>query len=117
MAAVVITIWKLRSKTLAPASQDTHVESGFWKVLQRKYYVDEIYETMFVRPGWWISENILHKGIDRGLIDGVTVNGFGWHIPMAIGKLGSALQNGRVSVYAWVLLLGAVAVLGAIIKG
>jgi NADH-quinone oxidoreductase subunit L len=114
--SVGLAIMKLRKAELVPASQDTRVESGFWKVLQRKYYVDELYDRIFLRPGYWISEAILFKGVDRGLLDGVAVNGFGWRIPVAIGKLGSALQNGRVSVYAWVLLLGAVAVLGAIIK-
>jgi NADH-quinone oxidoreductase subunit L len=114
--AVGITIWVLRQRTLVPAKEDTHEERGFWKVLQQKYYVDEIYEKIFIRPGYWISDALFYKGVDRGLIDGVMVNGFGWRIPTAIGKLGSALQNGRVSVYAWVLLLGAVAVLGAIIR-
>jgi NADH-quinone oxidoreductase subunit L len=116
IAAVGLAIWKLRRIQLVPASQDTRVEHGFWKVLQRKYYVDELYDRIFVRPGYWISDALLYKGVDRGLVDGVAVNGFGWRIPYAIGRLGSALQNGRVSVYAWVLLLGAVAVLGAIIR-
>jgi NADH-quinone oxidoreductase subunit L len=116
IGVVSLAIWKFRQITLVPVKEDTRVESGFWKVLQQKYYVDEIYDRIFVKPGYWISDVLFFKGIDRGLVDGVWVNGFGWRIPVAIGRLGSALQNGRVSVYAWVLLLGAVAVLGAIIR-
>ncbi|HYV96558.1 MAG TPA: proton-conducting transporter membrane subunit, partial [Gemmatimonadaceae bacterium] len=116
IGAVSGAIWYFRRATLTPAREDTHVERGFWKVLQQKYYVDEIYDRIFVRPGYWISNALLFKGIDRGLVDGLTVNGFGWRIPYAIGRIGSALQNGRVSVYAWVLLLGTVAVLGAILR-
>ena len=81
-----------------------------------KYYVDEIYYTVIVRPAYAFSNAFFFKGVDRGLVDGLTVNGFGWKVPWTLGRIGAALQNGRVSVYAWILLLGAMAVLGAIIR-
>ena len=39
-----------------------------------KYYVDEIYAALIVRPLLWISTNVLWHVVDEGLIDG-TVNG------------------------------------------
>jgi NADH-quinone oxidoreductase subunit L len=108
-------LWRFRKVPLVAVRDDTHVETGFWKVLQQKYYVDEIYNAVVVRPAWAIANSVLYKGIDRGLIDSVTVNGVGWHLPWFIGKVGSALQNGRLSVYAWMLVLGAILVLAAVI--
>lgn len=99
-----------------PVEDDVRVERGFLKVLQAKYYVDEIYDALIVRPAYAISNVLFFKGVDRALIDTVAVNGIGWKLPWGLGRLGAALQNGRVSVYAWVLLLGAVAVLGAIVR-
>jgi NADH-quinone oxidoreductase subunit L len=116
VVTVVVAILQFGKIKLVPASADTEVEHGFWRVLQNKYYIDDIYNAVIVRPVYAISNLVMFKGIDRGVIDGLTVNGIGWKVPWAIGRLGSALQNGRVSVYAWILLLGAVAVLGAIVR-
>ena len=114
--SVSIAIWRLRAVALVPAKEDTRVEHGFWKVLQQKYYVDEIYDAIIVRPAYAISNVLFFKGVDRGLVDGLTVNGIGWRVPWMMGRLGSALQSGRVSVYAWILLLGAAAVLGVVAR-
>jgi len=116
IGVVALAVWQFGKVKLVPVAEDTSVEKGFWKILQEKYYVDEIYDRIIVRPVYAISNVLLFKGVDRGLIDGLSVNGIGWRLPWAIGKLGSALQNGRVSTYAWVILLGAIAVLGAIIR-
>jgi NADH-quinone oxidoreductase subunit L len=116
VGAIVFAVVWYRRRALAPAREDTREPAGFAKVLFHKYYVDELYDRLFVRPGYWLANVIFYRGVDRGLIDGVTVNGFGWRIPWAIGKVGSALQNGRVSVYAWILFLGAVVVIGAVLR-
>ncbi len=43
-------------------------------LLLNKYYVDEIYAALIVRPLLWISTNVLWHVVDEGVIDGV-VNG------------------------------------------
>lgn len=40
------------------------------KVLKNKYYFDEIYAVIFVRPSHWISETLTYKWLDLKLIDG-----------------------------------------------
>ncbi|HUF39703.1 MAG TPA: NADH-quinone oxidoreductase subunit L [Anaerolineales bacterium] len=42
-----------------------------YKVLQNKYYFDELYDFLFVRPAKWISETFVYLWLDRGLIDGI----------------------------------------------
>jgi NADH-quinone oxidoreductase subunit L len=41
------------------------------RVLQNKYYFDEIYGFFLVRPAAWLSETFTYLWIDRGLIDGI----------------------------------------------
>jgi NADH-quinone oxidoreductase subunit L len=60
------------------------VLGGFHTVLQNKYYLDEIYDFLFVRPVQWLSEVFTYQWMDRGLIDGL-LHGFAW-VPSRIGS-------------------------------
>jgi len=75
--------------------------------------VDEAYDRAIVRPTYSTSRNLLWRGIDVGLIDGLMVNGSAWFARGA-GWVGSALQSGQVGTYAWVLVLGVLFVVGAV---
>ncbi len=57
-------------------------------VLKHKWYVDEIYDAVFVRPSHWIAETLVYRWIDRGIIDGF-LNLFG----RAVRAVGSSLRN------------------------
>ena len=57
-------------------------------VLKNKYYFDEIYDAVFVKPAYWFAENIVYKLIDKGLIDGV-LHSFG---PLTQG-LGAGIRT------------------------
>jgi NADH-quinone oxidoreductase subunit L len=65
-----------------------------------------------VRPVVTGSRGVLWRGVDAGLIDGVLVNGSGW-LARGFGWVGSQLQSGQLGTYAWVLVIGVLAVLGA----
>ena len=52
------------------------------------------------------------RGVDAGLIDGLLVNGTAT-LARFVGWIGSQLQSGQVGTYAWVLVVGVLAVLGA----
>jgi NADH-quinone oxidoreductase subunit L len=41
-----------------------------YTVLQNKYYVDEFYQAVFVRPAVWLSD-VFSNWLDRGVIDGI----------------------------------------------
>jgi NADH-quinone oxidoreductase subunit L len=112
--AGIATAWKVcRPEALVPADQAVPETGWLPRALTRKWYVDELYAAVIVRPLEALSRTVLWRGIDQGLIDGVMVNGLGWKVPSAMGRLGAALHTGRVGTYAWVLVLGAVAVLTA----
>jgi NADH-quinone oxidoreductase subunit L len=110
--AGIATAWtRLKPATLVPASESPP-EEGVERVLADKYYVDEIYDETIVRPTVGISRNLLWRGVDQGVIDGLGVNGSAY-LARLVGFIGSQFQSGRLGTYAWVLTLGVLAVLGA----
>jgi len=40
-------------------------------LLQNKYYFDEAYDFLFIKPAYWLAETFTYKWIDRGIIDGI----------------------------------------------
>ena len=74
-----------------------------YTLLLNKYYVDEIYSSVIVRPLKAISSVVLWHGVDEGVIDTGLVNGFG-RIVRGWGSLFRRLQSGSIRNYAtWVL--------------
>jgi NADH-quinone oxidoreductase subunit L len=57
-------------------------------LLKNKYYFDEAYNFLFVKPAYWFAENVVYKFLDKGVIDGI-LHAFG---PSTQG-FGSALRN------------------------
>jgi len=84
--------------------------SGLHHVLERKYYVDEIYDVAIVQPIRIMSTEGLWRGVDVRIVDGA-VNGVG----DLVGESGQILrrfQTGSVRAYAASLFLGVVLALG-----
>jgi NADH-quinone oxidoreductase subunit L len=84
--------------------------SGVHTVLANKYYVDEIYNAVFVQPIKRVSETGLWKVVDAGLIDGI-VNGVGLTVRGWSAVL-RRVQTGSVRAYAMSIFVGVVAILG-----
>jgi NADH-quinone oxidoreductase subunit L len=111
-AGIAVAVFTLKPEKLVPKSQSPE-EEGFARVLLNKYYVDEAYDKVVVNPTVQISRNVLWRGIDAGLIDGLLVNGSS-ALARAFGWVGSRMQTGSAGTYAWVLVVGVLAVLGAV---
>jgi NADH-quinone oxidoreductase subunit L len=94
---------------LVPA-REAAPETGLGRILWRKWYVDELYDAVFVRPLVWLSRTVLWRVIDTGVVDGVGVNGAAG-VSRALGWVGSKLQTGNLSFYVVVFVIGVVAVL------
>ncbi|HZS38626.1 MAG TPA: NADH-quinone oxidoreductase subunit L, partial [Polyangia bacterium] len=74
-----------------------------YKLVLHKYYIDEIYDALIVRPLRWLA--ILLDAFDRFFIDMVLVNGTGMLIG-GVGKLVKYIQNGDVQRYVIGILAG-----------
>jgi NADH-quinone oxidoreductase subunit L len=79
------------------------------EVMANKFYVDEIYEALVVRPIGALARG-LYAAVDRFIVDGWMVEGPGL-VVMTVGQLARAGQVGAVSVATAATLVGAVVVL------
>src|ERR1700681_4582360 len=78
--------------------------SGPYKLLSGKYFIDEIYLAVIVRPLVWISDKVLWHVVDEGVIDG-TVNG----VALVSRETGDRLRHantGNIRSYATWIVLG-----------
>jgi len=107
-----------------------------YKVLQNKYYFDEFYDAVFVKPAAWFSEKISYQWMDRQIIDGVLhgvsrisydigvffrdfidgplVNGFGDFVGESSKWVGNKIKNiqtGRIQQYMVIALAFVFAIL------
>jgi NADH-quinone oxidoreductase subunit L len=114
IAGIAIAFVRLKPAALVPKNVSP-AATGFEKVLENRYYVDEAYDRMIVEPVVTGSRLVLWKGVDVGLIDGLFVNGSAL-LARATGWMGSQLQSGQLGTYAWVLVLGVIALLGAFVR-
>ncbi|MBA2502680.1 MAG: NADH-quinone oxidoreductase subunit L [Pyrinomonadaceae bacterium] len=80
------------------------------RLLENKYYVDEVYDATIINPIKVGSREGLWKIFDAGVIDGM-VNGVG-RAASGAGSIARRLQPGFVRSYAAIILLGALVVVG-----
>jgi NADH-quinone oxidoreductase subunit L len=83
--------------------------SLIYKLLLNKYYVDEIYDVLFVNPTKKISGQILWKVVDVKMIDG-SVNGIA-RLVRGFGNVLRLLQTGYIRNYAFYIVLGCIFIL------
>jgi len=85
---------------------------GVYTTLLHKYYVDEIYAALIVKPLLWLSTNVLWQKVDAGAIDG-TVNG----IAEGLSGIGDGVrhtQSGNTRSYAVWVVIGALVIIAII---
>src|SRR5438876_3520555 len=91
----MVGAWRLlRPQDLVPA-RSAPEERGFARVLRNKWYVDEIYDALIVRPLVWFSRVVLWQEIDQRVVDGAAVNGAA-RGARALGWANRWLQTGQV---------------------
>jgi NADH-quinone oxidoreductase subunit L len=131
--------WLVYRKVAAGAADPLQRPLGrIYELLKNKYYIDEFYQIVLVRPSAWISETLTDRWIDRGLLDGIlngiaaiglwlgrflrnsfdlpVVNGAGDELAEGTRGFGSMLrviQSGKVQQYM-LIALGVVLVVAAI---
>jgi NADH-quinone oxidoreductase subunit L len=83
---------------------------GLVTLLERKYYIDELYHWLFVKPLHGLGKAL--ELFDEYVVDGI-VRLSGYTVS-GIGRLNSRLQNGQVQAYALTALIGIVILIVAI---
>ena len=108
LVGIGIAYVKYMSKGEVPP-QDSEI-TGFNKVVYNKFYVDELYMAVFVKPIYAIGS--FFKNVTEKAISGF-VFGFG-HVAGLIGAQGKYVQNGSVGFYLLVFVLGMCSVIAYI---
>jgi NADH-quinone oxidoreductase subunit L len=113
IAVLVVTATALimRGRPLLDADRSP-APSGFRRVLYDKWYVDEIYDALVVRPIVRLSR-AAWRFIDQGLIDGI-VNGLGY-TSRAFGWVGARMQTGQLNTYAFAVVAGVIILLALVV--
>ncbi|MDT8343636.1 MAG: NADH-quinone oxidoreductase subunit L [Thermohalobaculum sp.] len=75
-----------------------------YQFLLNKWYFDELYEAIFVRPAKWLGHTLWKRG-DGGTIDGI-INGIAFTVIPRLTRLAGRVQSGFVFHYAFAMLIG-----------
>ena len=74
-----------------------------------KWYFDEIYNFIFIRPAFWLGR-LFWKGGDGAIIDGLGPNGVAARV-LDVSRGAVKLQTGYLYHYAFVMLIGLAAII------
>ena len=96
------------ARATRPAPDENH-RSALDNLVYHKYYIDELYNALFVRPTMALSKG-LYKYVENGVIDPIA-NGVG-RLTLAGGQLLRFVQTGSVETYLLLMVLGIVLILG-----
>ncbi|SNT03692.1 NADH dehydrogenase subunit L [Sphingomonas laterariae] len=99
----LIALWAYVLDTTIPA-RFTSQFYVLYNFLLRKWYFDELFNALFVRPAFAIGRFLWKRG-DQGTIDRFGPDGVA-HVIVGGGALTRRLQSGYVYTYALVMLLG-----------
>jgi NADH-quinone oxidoreductase subunit L len=99
---------------LAVVNALTKKFSPVHRLLENKWYIDEIYEAVIIGPIRKLSE-ILWNVVDVKFIDRIVLS-FG-RVSIWTGEKARVIQTGAIQVYALALLIGILAIVGYLIYG
>jgi NADH-quinone oxidoreductase subunit L len=77
---------------------------GVYKFVSNKWYFDELYDRIFVRPALWLGRLFWHGG-DEGIIDRFGPHGAAYAVGVG-NRITYRFQSGYLYSYALVMLLG-----------
>ncbi len=97
--------WIIYTQNLELVSKAADRFKRTHKLLYDKFYIDEFYNLIIIRPINWISEFVLWKGIDIPIIDNVFVNGSS-RVVALFGKVARIAQTGLVPHYLFFMMIG-----------
>jgi NADH-quinone oxidoreductase subunit L len=96
---------------VAPASPAAWARANpiLYKFLLNKWYFDEIYDVLFVRPAFWIGRLFWHGG-DENIIDRFGPDGIAARVVDVTNRV-VRLQSGYLYHYAFAMLIGVAALI------
>jgi NADH-quinone oxidoreductase subunit L len=106
-------LFYIRNTALPAKLANAH--QPIYQFLLNKWYFDELYDVIFVRPARWLGR-LFWKGGDGAVIDGLGPDGVAARVGELSGQV-VRLQTGYVYHYAFVMLIGIAALVSWISFG
>jgi len=108
IAGIAVAYWFYMVNPMVPVRL-ANTFRPIYLLLLNKYYFDELYDFLFVRPAFRLARLLWQTG-DATLIDGVP-NGLA-ELTVDGSKGAVRIQTGSLAVYAFVMLIGLVVLVG-----
>jgi NADH-quinone oxidoreductase subunit L len=108
VAVVIYAAWMIFVKKQSIPVADNKIVNPVHKTIYHKYYIDELYATLFTKPVNWLSEK-MHSYIEINFIDrivnyvGEGVKGSGFYLRL--------LQTGEIGFYVFAMVVGLLLIL------
>ncbi|RDC60039.1 NADH:ubiquinone reductase (H(+)-translocating) [Alteripontixanthobacter maritimus] len=107
MLAGLFFAWLAYIRNTAIPAETAKQLGPVYRFLLNKWYFDEIYNFLFVRPAFWLGRKFWIL-LDKGVIDRFGPDGAAWVVSRS-SVAAKSLQSGYLYSYALVMLLGLVA--------
>ena len=114
--AGIALAWLLYVRRPALPARIAAAVSGPYRLLLNKYYVDEVYDATIMRPTVVVSDKLLFRAVDAGLIDGVGINGTARLVRSFAANGLKYLQTGFTQSYVFLMIIGTVAIIGYLLR-
>jgi NADH-quinone oxidoreductase subunit L len=89
---------------------------ALWRLVREKYYVDEIFDALLVRPLVWLSDRVFFRAVDQGVVDGALVNGSARAVQGFAARGLKYAQSGFAQSYLVLMVVGAIAIVGWLVR-
>jgi len=109
MLVGLVIAWYMYIRSPETPRSLAETNPGLYRFLLNKWYFDELYDTIFVRPAKWIG-TALWRGFDDWLVDKTIVEGLGDRVRDVTARV-VRLQSGYLYHYAFAMLIGIAALL------
>jgi NADH-quinone oxidoreductase subunit L len=109
MAAGFLVAWQFYIRRPELPDELARQQEPLYKFLLNKWYFDELYDFLFVRPALWLGR-LLWKGGDGWLIDGFGPDGISARVIDVTNRV-VRLQSGYLYHYAFAMLIGVAALI------
>jgi NADH-quinone oxidoreductase subunit L len=104
MLVGTILAWVMYMRVPALPSRIAATNRPLYDFLLNKWYFDEIYDAVFVRPAAWLGRFFWRRG-DGTVIDG-TINGVAMGVVPTFTRAVNRVQSGYVFHYAFAMVIG-----------
>jgi len=104
-ATTIILIVIVYAVTKFKKYETAEPSTGIAKVLENKWYIDELYDTVIVKPLYWFA-SVLKNSVEKLVIDGA-VNGVGKLVGYGSRQF-RLLQSGQVGSYILMMVMALV---------